>query len=66
MWGISKTLNEDIFKVSEPLKLFYQKFKVIQHEYRKGIREAVEKTEAGKEQKASHPSQFFFFYGIVH
>lgn len=60
-FGGSLKLGARIFLVSKLLKLFYQKFEVIQHEYRKGIREAVRKTEVGKEQKAFHPSQFFFF-----
>lgn len=52
---------KDISKVSMPLELFYQKFEVIQHEYRKGIKEAVKNTEVEKEQKAFHLSHFFFF-----
>lgn len=54
---------KDISKVSMPLELFYQKFEVIQHEYRKGIKEAVKNTEVEKEQKAFHLSHFFFFLG---
>lgn len=53
---------KDISKVSMPLELFYQKFEVIQHEYRKGIKEAVKNTEVEKEQKAFHLSHFFFFF----
>lgn len=54
-------MTKGISKVSMPLELFYQKFNVIQQEYRKGLREAVKKTEMEKEQKAFHLSLFSFF-----
>lgn len=57
-------MTKDISKVSMPLELFYQKFKVIQLEYRKGIKEAVKNTEVEKEQKMFH--LIHFFNGIVH
>lgn len=62
--GTPKIMTKGISKVSMPLELFYQKFNVIQREYRKGLREAVKKTEMEKEQKAFHLSLFFplFFF----